>query len=117
VVCVGDASSQGSDHSFSQLLLQPRGNTSFQGEAENGLITKANQHSGKFELYIMRPAGVIPESPKLAQLIAGNVIPSVSVMDLAAFCVQVALKGNEQQTFENTEIARNGRAALQGVQY
>jgi hypothetical protein len=91
--------------------------TTSQGQAENGLIELAAQHGSKFELYIMRPAGVIPESPKLAQLLAGNVIPSVSVMDLAAFCVQTATKGNEQQTFENTEIARNGRATLQGVQY
>ncbi|KAF2100557.1 hypothetical protein NA57DRAFT_54635 [Rhizodiscina lignyota] len=81
------------------------------GQVENGLIDIAKRNSG-FETFIMRPAGILPEHPSLSYTIAGAIIPSVKVTELAAVMIDVAVEGAKEQTLENGEIARRGKALV-----
>ncbi|KAJ6591483.1 hypothetical protein DFH09DRAFT_906987 [Mycena vulgaris] len=81
------------------------------GAAENSMIAFADEHKGRWETYIMKPATVLrSEGDVLKSMVA--VWGTVRVNELAAAMIDIVSQGCQEQTFLNAEIVSRGTAAL-----
>lgn len=81
------------------------------GEAESGLLALSEKYPG-FEVIVERPMGIIKEAPTVREILVGAVFPNVRVNDLAAVMVEAAIEGQDQQVYENKDIARKGKSLI-----
>ncbi|CRG83796.1 hypothetical protein PISL3812_01152 [Talaromyces islandicus] len=93
------------DQGKSLWVMQDYGH--IRGEVENKLLSFAKDHDSRFQSYIMRPGMVLPKEMTIRSLVFG-LGPSVKVDALAEVMIDVALRGNDCQVFENTNICAHG---------
>ena len=57
-----------------------------------------------FETYIVRPGGILHVTPSILEAVAGSVLPSIRVDDLAKVMIQLATTGDSKNLWENAEL-------------
>jgi hypothetical protein len=77
---------------------------------EKGLFDIAAANSASFEVFALRPGGVLPDTRRMTHAMVKAVIPMVLVSDLAKALVSTCLTQPKLKVIENSEIAKIGKS-------
>ena len=80
------------------------------GEVETKLAEIAEQHAASWQTIVARPYGVTNGESAVSHVMPAF---SISVTELAAAMVEMALHGSDKTFVESAELRKVGKAALQ----
>lgn len=75
-----------------------------QGKVEKGLFDIAENNKEGFEVWCVRPSGILPADAGLLQRISGKLYTAIDVDKLSAVMVKILLDGYEDRIIENSAL-------------
>ena len=81
-----------------------------QGFVEKGLFDIASEYEAVFEVYCVRPGGIVAEGKGALNAVAAKMVFGIGVDVLAKAMCRVAIEGHGEHIIENDDLVRIGRS-------